>query len=279
MLFRKVRVRPGLPSQGADALVTAASSLGHCDARSVPPVICVFGRGFGSKYSVNKPLYDSTMSANSSFPATSPRPESLPSPSFRKPKAAGMATPGLDCYRLPVFSPIGQLSRVVLHHGDILKLRVDAIVQELDRSLSFHMGVGRPGALFAYGGPKLAEACRTAGPIKPGEAKLVEGFDLACRHVIVTHGPYGEDEQVLKQCYTNALEVASRNGLTSIAFSCVGTGFNHYPQYYAAEVAVGAVSEWLSGPAGAAIERVVFCTEIDEDWKIYHMVLPNVMAR
>lgn len=134
--------------------------------------------------------------------------------------------------------------------NDITKMKVDAIVNAANTRLQ--MGGGVCGAIFyAAGPPKLQTACDRLSPIKTGEAVITDGFALPARYVIHTAGPiykggnYDEEEQ-LRSCYTNSLELAAKNGCASIAFPLISSGIFGYPKDEALTVAISTIVCWLS---------------------------------
>lgn len=106
-------------------------------------------------------------------------------------------------------------------------------------------GGGVAGAIHRAAGPGLAEECLPLAPISPGEAVLSGGHRLPNPYVIHCLGPvYGVDrpeDELLASCYRNALDLADRHRLTSVAFPAISTGAFGYPLESAAEVALRAV--------------------------------------
>lgn len=159
--------------------------------------------------------------------------------------------------------------------ADITTLDVDAIVNAANRSLLG--GGGVDGAIHRAAGPRLLEECRRLGGCETGSAKITGGYDLPARHVIHAVGPvwHGGDEGepgLLASCYRTALELASDNGLRSIAFPGISTGVYGYPVNEAAKVAVQAVREVITTNPGA-LDAVVFCCFSGTDLAVYEQLL------
>lgn len=135
---------------------------------------------------------------------------------------------------------------------------IDAVVNAANAQL--RSGGGVAGALHRAAGPGLAEECRPLAPIRPGQAVITGAHGLPNRHVIHCLGPvYGVDEpadELLAACYRNALELAEREGLRSIAFPALSAGAFGYPPAEAARVALATVLQTL--PECPGIERVRF---------------------
>jgi O-acetyl-ADP-ribose deacetylase (regulator of RNase III) len=81
-------------------------------------------------------------------------------------------------------------------------------------------------------------------------------------------GRKGEPE-LLASCYRTSLELAGRQGLSSIAFPAISTGVYRFPADLAARIAVGTVTaELAAGRHG--VTRAVFCC-FSQDSAEHHM--------
>ncbi len=133
--------------------------------------------------------------------------------------------------------------------NDITTMTVDAVVNAANVGL--RMGGGVCGAIFNAAGPdKLQAACDLYGQCAPGQAVITEGFALPARFVIHTVGPIWSggaagEEQTLRDCYTNSLNLAVQHHLTSIAFPLISSGIFGYPVDQALQVALAAITAFL----------------------------------
>lgn len=130
-------------------------------------------------------------------------------------------------------------------NGDITAQKdIDAVVNAANAELA--PGGGVAGAIHRAAGPQLDKACRALAPIRPGEAVITDAFKLPNKKVIHCLGPvYGEDEpaqELLASCYREALLLAEKNKLKSIAFPAISTGAFGYPMESAAKVAMQTVT-------------------------------------
>ncbi|MBW6389930.1 macro domain-containing protein [Billgrantia antri] len=162
--------------------------------------------------------------------------------------------------------------------GDIARQSdMDAVVNAANAEL--RPGGGVAGALHRMAGPELEQACRPLAPIVPGQAVLTEAFGLPNRYVIHCLGPvYGRDTpeaELLAACYRNALELAERHGLASVAFPALSAGAFGYPLEEAARIALATVRETL--PRCPGIEKVRFVLFDAGSTQVFQRILDQTL--
>lgn len=140
------------------------------------------------------------------------------------------------------------MGKIEIIKGDITKQAVDAIVNAANCSLLG--GGGVDGAIHRAAGPELLAECRTLNGCKTGEAKITRGYKLPAKFVIHTPGPVwhsgnNNEAEKLRCCYRNSLVLASENGCKTVDFPSISTGVYHFPLEKAAEIAIGAIAEYL----------------------------------
>ena len=136
-------------------------------------------------------------------------------------------------------------------------------------------GGGVAGAIHRAAGPGLEQECRALAPIRPGEAVISGAHNLPNEYVIHCLGPvYGRDEpaaQLLADCYRNAVQIAEKNAITSIAFPSISTGIFGYPKPEAAQVAFKTLLDLI--PGLKTLRHIRFVLFSAEDARLHAEVL------
>lgn len=133
--------------------------------------------------------------------------------------------------------------------NDITKVGADAIVNAANSELQ--MGGGVCGAIFrAAGAEQLQKACDEIGSCPAGEAVFTDSFRLPSKYIIHTVGPIWKggnhnEENLLRACYRNSLELAISLDCASVAFPLISAGIYGYPKEQALDAAVSEIEEFL----------------------------------
>lgn len=154
---------------------------------------------------------------------------------------------------------------------------VDAIVNAANSSLLG--GGGVDGAIHRAAGKELLDECRALNGCKTRQAKITKGYKLQAKHVIHTVGPIwnggkNKEPEQLYDAYYNSLKVAAEHQLRTIAFPNISTGVYHFPRPQAAQIALKAVTDFVTKHADA-IDEVTFVCFDDENFSIYTQLLQS----
>jgi O-acetyl-ADP-ribose deacetylase (regulator of RNase III) len=166
------------------------------------------------------------------------------------------------------------MPRITLVLGDITKQKADAVVNAANRTLLG--GGGVDGAIHRAAGPQLLEECRSLGGCETGLAKITKGYGLPAKYVIHTVGPIwrggkAREDELLRACYVNSLNLAEQLGLKSIAFPSISTGAYGFPIRRAAQIATSVVRDYLS--ASTEIREIRFVCFSKSDYDVYKSML------
>jgi O-acetyl-ADP-ribose deacetylase (regulator of RNase III) len=169
--------------------------------------------------------------------------------------------------------------RIEIIDGDITKLKMDAIVNPANTSLLG--GGGVDGAIHRAAGPELLEECRTLNGCPTGEAKITKGHKLPAKWVIHTvgprwHGGQRHEEQLLANCYRNALALTEKHGIRTIAFPSISTGAYGYPIENACRIALTEIRNFLEG--NTSVEKVIFVCFGKKDHQVYLAAAQEILS-
>jgi O-acetyl-ADP-ribose deacetylase (regulator of RNase III) len=115
-----------------------------------------------------------------------------------------------------------------VEQGDISSFQGDGVVNAANNHL--RMGSGVAGALLQRGGPRIQAECdehiRKHGPLQVGEAAATGAGNLLCRWVIhaAAMGDSPPSADSIRSATREALSLAFRHGLNSLAFPVLGSG-------------------------------------------------------
>jgi O-acetyl-ADP-ribose deacetylase (regulator of RNase III) len=168
---------------------------------------------------------------------------------------------------------------IELKRGDIASQQdMDAVVNAANAQL--RMGGGVAGAIHRAAGPELAEETRSMAPIEPGEAVISSGHNLPNEYVIHCLGPvYGRDkpeDELLANCYKNALYLAEEHGIARIAFPSISTGAFGYPMRDAATVAFKTIKKVL--PEVSSVKLIRFVLWGEDAMNTHQEAMENVFG-
>lgn len=169
-----------------------------------------------------------------------------------------------------------------LYKGDITKMEIDAIVNPANEG-----GIGcfianhdcLDNQITTYGGVcvRLEDKRKVkelGGSLATGMAMITKGYNLPCKYIVHTTGPYVEhevsdnDKKLLEECYRSCLDLARENNIRTIAFPTISTGVFNFPKDIASFIAIRTVSMYLDKYKNS-FDKVVFCVYSDEDLETY----------
>ena len=159
---------------------------------------------------------------------------------------------------------------IELVQGDLIKAEVDAIVSPADTDLTG--GGGLDEVIQRAGGLQLQNACKEIrkhqGGCPTGKVFITDGGNLRAKYVFHTVGPKWKgglagEVELLASCYQESLQLAVDNGIQSVAFPSISTGFFKYPLQKATEVARKVIEEFIES-SEKVLKRILFILPDDK---------------
>lgn len=174
-------------------------------------------------------------------------------------------------------SKVLNANKIALWQGDIVTLQIDSIVNAGNEYL---LGCFMPNhhcidnAIHFYSGIELRLECDSImnkKTISTGEAIITKAYNLPSKYIIHTVGPIvynnvtKKEEELLKNCYFNSLELARKNKIRTIAFPSISTGEYRFPKREANKIALEAVVDYLSKYSND-FDKIIFNVFTKEDY-------------
>lgn len=178
--------------------------------------------------------------------------------------------------------------------GDITLIKCDAIVNAANSGMTGcympnHLCIDN--CIHTYAGIQLRNECQKImdeqGFAEPtGMAKITPGYNLPAKYVIHTVGPIIKgthvtqlEQDLLRNCYESCLNLASDKGLKNIVFCCISTGVFRFPNFLAGQIAVETCKEFREKNPDTTLEKIVFCTYLEQDEKIYRDIFKKAQEQ
>lgn len=162
-------------------------------------------------------------------------------------------------------------STVSVVKADVTNTENDAFVFYARNDLKLGSGFGN--AIALRGGPSIRKELENLGPLDVTEVVVTTAGTMKAKHIIHACGPRFQEENTeekLKTTIINALKVAESNGIESIAFPPMGSGFYGVPLETSAKITIGTIADYLN--TGSDIKDVVICAN---DIREYRALEPH----
>ena len=159
--------------------------------------------------------------------------------------------------------------------GDITQVEADAIVN--GANTFFLGGGGVDSTIHRAADQKLKDKYRGLNDWI-GKAKIAKGYNLKAKkakYIIHTVGPVWRyrapyEDDLLRNCYRSCFQLAKKNDIKTIAFPCISTGVNRFPNERAAKIAINTSKEMMRK---VDVREVIFVCNKYFDYHIYQRKL------
>lgn len=188
-------------------------------------------------------------------------------------------------------SGINLPDRIKVVLGDITQQSVDAIVNSANKNLMPGSKLGWiplpqdltkvDTAIHRIAGAELQKECQSLKDCQIGEAKITPGYKLPARQIIHTLVPTKigntyQEQELLAQCYRNALLLAHQNSIRTIAFPALGTGAGKFSYEEAAAIAVKEIKQFLN--THFLVEQVTLVCADEQSYQHYQQAVEKIFG-
>jgi len=150
--------------------------------------------------------------------------------------------------------------------ADVTATEIDGFVFYARNDLKLGSGFGN--AIALRGGPSIRKELENLGPLKVTEVVVTTAGNMKAKHIIHACVPKFQEENIdqkLKTTIINVLKAAESNGIESIAFPPMGSGFYGVPIDASAKITIDTIAEYLNN--GSEIKDVVICGNDSREYK------------
>ena len=188
-------------------------------------------------------------------------------------------------------SGINLPDRIKVFQGDITQQSVDAIVNSTNKNLIPRRKLGWiplpqdlkkvDAAIHRIAGAELQKECQSLKDCQVGEAKITPGYKLPAKHIIHTVvptkiGDTHQEQELLAQCYRNALLLAHQHSIHTIAFPALGTGSGKFSYEEAAAIAAREIKQFLN--THFLVEQVTLICADEQSYQNYQQAVENIFG-
>lgn len=162
--------------------------------------------------------------------------------------------------------------------ADITATEIDAFVFYARNDLKLGSGFGN--AIALRGGPSIRKELENLGPLKVTEVVVTTAGNMKANHIIHANGPKFQEENIeqkLKTTIVNVLKAAESNGIESIAFPPMGSGFYGVPIDDSARITIETIADYLN--KGSEIKDVVICANDTREYRALEPKLKDLIKK
>lgn len=161
-------------------------------------------------------------------------------------------------------------TEILVIQGDITEADTEAIVNAANNK--FYMGGGVAGAIKKKGGRVIEEEAVKQGPVKVGEAVITSAGSLKAKyviHVATMEMDFKTDEEIIRKATYNALLLAQKNKIKSLAFCALGCGVGGFPYAAASKLMAQEVFRYLKETEIPTLKKIIFILFSEDAFKIF----------